>query len=145
MWIFMFIAICSKFLEEWHCGAQLRPHKKARRWQNSLSGHHQIQLSVPASHRGSLASLDDLHVFQRSRSMCSMQLDTKLETMSLNMELFSSPSGKLSDDGVRLILDQLWNTLFVYFKFYFQLKIFILWLDNYESESLGIKNIGILN
>jgi hypothetical protein len=105
----LFVAIYSKFSDEWFDGARLRPRKKARRWQNSLTGHHQIQLSVPTSHRGSLASLDDLHVFHRSRSMCSIQLDTKLETMSLNMELFSSPSGKSSDDGVWLI-------------FYFQLR-----------------------
>ena len=74
----------KKLYHEWYGEARLRTKKKARRWQNSLTGQNQLQLSVPSSHRGSIASLDDLHLFKRSRSMCSMQLDT----VSLNLDLF---------------------------------------------------------
>ena len=68
-----------------------RTGSKARRWQKSLINQ---QLSVPGSLslsgscRASLASLDDLTASmaaaERSRSMCSIKLDT----ISLNMELF---------------------------------------------------------
>ena len=84
----------KKLYHEWYGEARLRTKKKARRWQNSLTGQNQLQLSVPSSHRGSIASLDDLHLYKRSRSMCSMQLDT----VSLNLDLFSN--NKASDDGV---------------------------------------------
>jgi hypothetical protein len=97
---------CVGVTKDWYGDATLRRGgKKARRWQRSLTGQHPLQLSVPGSHRGSLASLDDLQVFHRSRSMCSMKLDSRLDTISLNMELLGGAgSEKSSDDGVRALV-----------------------------------------
>jgi len=96
------LCCCKK---DWLGDATLRRGKKARRWQKSLTGNNQLQLSVPGSYRGSLASLDDIQVFHRSRSMCSMKMDAKLDTISLNLELFGhAGSEKSSDDGVRVYL-----------------------------------------
>ena len=93
-------------IKDWLGDATLRRSDlKARRWQRSLTGQHQLQLSVPGSHRGSVASLDDLQVFHRSRSMCSMKLESRMDTISLNLELLGSTgSEKSSDDGVRVLV-----------------------------------------
>jgi hypothetical protein len=99
--------------------ASLRRGKKVRRWQKSLQGQQALQLSVPASHRGSLVSLDDIQVFHRSRSMCSMRLDT----ISLNMELFGGPGNlKSSDDGVRCRSHCLRQKLFFSLRFLSQMS-----------------------